>query len=125
LYQHFLRNQCFTFSSGGSRYGRGAIFNSDISFCFLASMPYNNGLIVPVIPTRARPMPIILLHAITFLAAFLLFQIELIVAKALLPVYGGSYAVWGACLVFFQAFLLLDICSSTGPSKNPGPAATG
>jgi len=52
-------------------------------------------------------MPIILLHVITFLAAFLLFQIELIVAKALLPVYGGSYAVWGACLVFFQAFLLL------------------
>jgi SAM-dependent methyltransferase len=52
-------------------------------------------------------MPITLLHSITFLAAFLLFQIELIVAKALLPVYGGSYAVWGACLVFFQAFLLL------------------
>jgi len=52
-------------------------------------------------------MPLVLLHAITFLAAFLLFQIELIVAKALLPVYGGSYAVWGACLVFFQAFLLL------------------
>lgn len=51
-------------------------------------------------------MPLLLLHAITFLAAFLLFQIELIVAKALLPVYGGSYAVWGACLVFFQAFLL-------------------
>lgn len=52
-------------------------------------------------------MPLVLVHAITFLAAFLLFQIELIVAKALLPVYGGSYAVWGACLVFFQAFLLL------------------
>ncbi len=52
-------------------------------------------------------MAILLLHAITFLAAFLLFQIELIVAKRLLPVYGGSYFVWGACLVFFQAFLLL------------------
>ncbi len=52
-------------------------------------------------------MPLLLLHAITFLAAFLLFQIELIVAKMLLPVYGGSYFVWGACLVFFQAFLLL------------------
>lgn len=52
-------------------------------------------------------MAIFLLHAITFLAAFLLFQIELIIAKRLLPVYGGSYFVWGACLVFFQAFLLL------------------
>lgn len=54
--------------------------------------------------------PIILLHSITFLAAFLLFQIELIIAKLMLPVYGGSFAVWGACLVFFQAFLLLGYC---------------
>ncbi len=42
----------------------------------------------------------------TFLAAFLLFQIELIVAKLFLPYFGGSYLVWGACLVFFQAILL-------------------
>ncbi len=56
-------------------------------------------------------MAIFLLHTITFLAAFLLFQIELIIAKKLLPVYGGSYFVWGACLVFFQAFLLLGYVS--------------
>src|SRR3990167_9332151 len=43
----------------------------------------------------------------TFLSAFLLFQIELIIAKTFLPHYGGSYFVWGACVVFFQAFLLL------------------
>ncbi len=42
-----------------------------------------------------------------FTAAFLLFQIELIVAKFLLPHFGGSYAVWGACVVFFQTILLL------------------
>lgn len=42
----------------------------------------------------------------TFLAAFLLFQIELIIAKLFLPNYGGSYLVWGACLVFFQGVLL-------------------
>ncbi|MBI4308908.1 MAG: fused MFS/spermidine synthase [Candidatus Omnitrophica bacterium] len=47
-----------------------------------------------------------LLCAITFLAAFLLFQIELIIAKLFLPAYGGSYLVWGACVVFFQAILL-------------------
>ena len=47
------------------------------------------------------------LYLITFLSAFLLFQIELIVAKILLPLYGGSYWVWGACVVFFQAALLL------------------
>jgi spermidine synthase len=48
-----------------------------------------------------------LLKAIIFLAAFLLFQIELIIAKILLPKFGGSYLVWGACVVFFQAALLL------------------
>lgn len=48
-----------------------------------------------------------LLQIITALSAFLLFQIELIIAKIFLPHYGGSYLVWGACVVFFQAVLLL------------------
>jgi hypothetical protein len=47
-----------------------------------------------------------LLRVITFLSAFLLFQIELVIAKLFLPNYGGSYLVWGACIVFFQAVLL-------------------
>jgi len=50
---------------------------------------------------------IFLLNSITFLSAFLLFQIELIVAKILLPDFGGSYLVWGAAVVFFQAVLFL------------------
>jgi hypothetical protein len=48
----------------------------------------------------------VLLSIPTFLSAFLLFQIELIMAKIFLPNYGGSYLVWGACIVFFQAVLL-------------------
>lgn len=48
-----------------------------------------------------------IIKAITFLSAFLLFQVELIVGKIFLPNFGGSYMVWGACLVFFQAALLL------------------
>jgi hypothetical protein len=44
---------------------------------------------------------------INFLSAFLLFQIELIAAKLLLPRFGGSYLVWGAAMVFFQCVLLL------------------
>jgi len=47
-----------------------------------------------------------LLIILTFLSAFLLFQIELVIAKLFLPNYGGSYLVWGACIVFFQAVLL-------------------
>jgi len=48
-----------------------------------------------------------LIQSIIFICAFLLFQIELIIAKLLLPNYGGSYLVWGSCIVFFQAVLLL------------------
>jgi SAM-dependent methyltransferase len=42
-----------------------------------------------------------------FLAAFLLFMVEPIAAKQLLPSLGGSAAVWITCLVFFQTALLL------------------
>src|ERR1700685_1084868 len=42
-----------------------------------------------------------------FLSAFLLFLIEPMAAKRLLPMLGGSSAVWLTCLVFFQTTLLL------------------
>jgi hypothetical protein len=42
-----------------------------------------------------------------FLASFLLFLVEPIAAKQLLPVFGGSAAVWITCLVFFQTALLV------------------
>lgn len=41
-----------------------------------------------------------------FLGAFLLFLVEPIAAKQLVPVLGGSAAVWITCLVFFQTALL-------------------
>jgi hypothetical protein len=44
--------------------------------------------------------------ATVFLGAFLLFLLEPMAAKGLLPVLGGSSAVWITCLVFFQAMLL-------------------
>jgi spermidine synthase len=42
-----------------------------------------------------------------FLGAFLLFLVEPMAAKQLLPTLGGSSAVWLTCLVFFQVTLLL------------------
>jgi hypothetical protein len=49
-----------------------------------------------------------LLYGITvFLGAFLLFLVEPMAAKQLLPALGGSSAVWLTCLVFFQLTLLL------------------
>ncbi len=41
-----------------------------------------------------------------FLGSFLLFLIEPIAGKKLLPLLGGSAAVWTTCLVFFQTALL-------------------
>ena len=41
-----------------------------------------------------------------FLASFLLFLVEPMAAKQLVPVFGGSAAVWITCLVFFQTALL-------------------
>lgn len=42
-----------------------------------------------------------------FLSSSLLFLIEPIAGKRVLPLLGGSAAVWTACLVFFQSALLL------------------
>jgi len=48
-----------------------------------------------------------LLYALTILAsAFLLFQVEPIIAKIILPWFGGSAAVWTVSLLFFQVVLL-------------------
>ena len=47
------------------------------------------------------------LYAATiFVSAFLLFLVQPVVAKEILPWFGGSAAVWTTCLVFFQTALL-------------------
>jgi hypothetical protein len=49
-----------------------------------------------------------LLFASTILlSAFLLFLVQPIIAKQILPWFGGTSAVWTVCLVFFQVLLLL------------------
>ncbi len=40
-----------------------------------------------------------------FVSAFLLFQIEPLISKFILPWFGGSPAVWTTCLLFFQVVL--------------------
>ena len=42
-----------------------------------------------------------------FLSAFLLFQVQPLIGKMILPWFGGSAAVWTTCMLFFQAVLLL------------------
>jgi len=42
-----------------------------------------------------------------FVAAFLLFLVQPLIGRAILPWYGGAPSVWMTCLLFFQALLLL------------------
>ena len=48
-----------------------------------------------------------MLYALTiFLGAFLLFLVQPLIGKYILPWFGGSPGVWTACLLFFQTLLL-------------------
>lgn len=42
-----------------------------------------------------------------FLSAFLLFQVQPLIGKMILPWFGGSASVWTTCMLFFQSILLL------------------
>ena len=47
------------------------------------------------------------LHALTiFCGAFLLFLVQPLMGKYLLPWFGGGPGVWTTCLLFFQTLLL-------------------
>ncbi|MCE9562904.1 MAG: fused MFS/spermidine synthase [Planctomycetes bacterium] len=52
-----------------------------------------------------------------FCNAFLLFQVQPIVGKMLLPKLGGTPAVWNTCMVFFQAALLAGYAYAHATSK--------
>ena len=54
-----------------------------------------------------KKITMLLAAVCTFLGAFLLFQIQPMIAKKVLPWFGGTPAVWSTCMVFFQTFLLL------------------
>ena len=60
------------------------------------------------------------LFALTvFLAAFLLFLVEPMAARQLLPALGGSAAVWITCLVFFQTALLVAYLYAHWQARRP------
>jgi hypothetical protein len=55
---------------------------------------------------NSRPLPLIVFTFSMFLSAALLFVVEPMIGKMLMPLLGGTPAVWNTCLVFFQAVLL-------------------
>ena len=64
----------------------------------------------------------VLYAATIFSGAFLLFLVQPIVSKHILPWFGGSAAVWATCLVFFQSVLLLGYAYSDRVSRAFAPA---
>jgi spermidine synthase len=72
----------------------------------------------PPLRCRALLEGIILLLGFTiFLSAFLLFLIEPLFAKLILPWFGGSAAVWTTCMVFFQFALLAGYLYAFGIAR--------
>jgi hypothetical protein len=54
-----------------------------------------------------------------FLGAFLLFQVQPLLGKLVLPWYGGSPAVWTTCLVVFQSLLFAGYAYVHGIQRLP------
>lgn len=56
-----------------------------------------------------------------FISAFLLFLVQPLVAKQILPWFGGSAAVWSVCMVFFQVALLAGYAYADWVSRRLQP----
>jgi spermidine synthase len=59
----------------------------------------------PAVPRGNRKSSRLVFGTAIFTSAFLLFQVQLILGKFLLPWFGGTPAVWTTCLLFFQVVL--------------------
>jgi hypothetical protein len=79
---------------------------------------YNPRLALDVQPSD----PTMIVYALTiFASAFLLFLVQPIIAKQILPWFGGSAAVWTTCLVFFQFLLLFGYAYSDWTTRRLNP----
>ena len=57
--------------------------------------------------TGDRGVTMLLFCAAVFLSAFLLFQVQPLIGKFILPWFGASPGVWTTCMLFFQIVLLV------------------
>ena len=75
--------------------------------------------------SSSATFPTLLYAATIFLSAFLLFEVQPIIAKIILPWFGGSAAVWTTCMLFFQLVLLAGYLYADWTSRYLSPAAQG
>ena len=71
---------------------------------------------------RLRPLTAVWLFAVTlFLGSFLMFLMEPMIAKMVLPLMGGAPMVWNTCVVFFQMTLLGGYACAHSAARLLGP----
>ena len=79
----------------------------------LISLPWHRSVLL---------MATLALFALTlFLSAALLFSVQPMTGRMILPLLGGSAAVWTTCLVFFQATLLAGYLYAHATTSRLGP----
>ena len=65
-----------------------------------------------------------MLYAITiFLSSFLLFLVQPLIARLILPWFGGTAAVWTTCMLFFQCVLLAGYAYAHAATAKLSPRA--
>src|ERR1700692_3716075 len=75
-------------------------------------------------PIDSGRVPALLFAATILLSAFLLFQVQPLIAKLILPWVGGSAAVWTSCMLFFQMALLGGYAYAHWLNGQPGRRQT-
>ena len=68
---------------------------------------------------------VVLFGLTSFLAAALLFSVQPMIGKMVLPVLGGTPAVWNTCLVYFQVMLLGGYLFAHGVITPKAPSCAG
>ncbi len=68
----------------------------------------------------ARLSPGLILSLLSLLSAFLLFQVQPMISKFILPWFGGSPGVWTTCMLFFQVVLFAGYAYAHALTRLPG-----
>src|ERR1700733_15247394 len=89
------------------------------------STPSSSASESPALQPTDRPrVPALLFAATILLSAFLLFQVQPLIAKPILPWFGGSAAVWTSCMLFFQVALLAGYAYAHWITRQSGARQT-
>lgn len=67
----------------------------------------------------SRSLTTLSLCSLSLLGAFLLFQVQPVMSKFILPWFGGSPGVWTTCMLFFQVVLFLGYAYAHGLTRLP------